>query len=426
MSKKIYYGWYVTFASGLGIAFSIAVFISSTIGLLAAPLAKEFGWALKDIFIGPMVAVTATILVAPFIGALCDRFGPRKVIAFSFTAQALIMASFYFMDDNIVLFFVRYALLALLGTGATAVSFAGVISRWFDKRRGLALGLALAGVGIGGVLWSLMTQWLFDQYGWRASFLYMAAFVAFVILPIVMVVVRESPASMGLALDGDESSSRTQAAPTWGLTLREAGATGQFWLMLLTVFMVGFGVVSAMQHIVPIVTASGSSGQSAAMVQAAMWGAVVVGRLATGWLMDHIFAPHVAIAFLLPSLLGIGMLSAGVTGPYAFIAAMLIGLAAGAEVDVIAYLTGRYFGIKHYSAIYGTFFSAYALGSGYGPAFTAWLVDKLGSYAQALWVPGGALALAAICLLYFRRFAPSASDKAPVASAIRARPSGGR
>lgn len=401
-TEKLYYGWYVAAAAGLAIASSIAVFISSTIGLLAGPLSKELGWSLKEIFLAPTVAVTITIVVAPFIGGLADRFGAIRIITLALLAQALLMASFYLINDNIMLFYARYAALALLSTGATAVTFAGVISRWFDRRRGLALGIALAGIGIGGVLWSLLTQALFDLVGWRASFLYMAAVVAFVVLPIVLLVVRESPEDMGLRIDGGREGGA--GVVKTGMSLREAAGTGQYWLMLGTVFLVGFGVVSAMQHIVPIVKTHGGSAQTAALVQAAMWASVVAGRLATGWLMDHFFAPRVALSFLLPSIVGVAMLAGGANGGMAFVAAMMIGLASGAEVDVIAYLTGRYFGTRHYSKIYGTYFSAYALGSGYGPAITAWLVERLGGYQQALMVPGAALLLAAVGLMMFRRF----------------------
>jgi MFS family permease len=411
MKNKLFYGWYVAAASGFGIAFSIAVFISSTIGMLAAPLTRELGWPLKEVFGAPTVAVSVTILVAPFIGAVVDRFGARRVIAFSFIAQALIMASFYYIGDNILWFYARYAALALLATGATAVSFASVISRWFDRHRGMALGLALAGIGIGGVIWSLATQWLFDHVGWRATFVWMAAFVACVVLPVVLAVVRESPEEMGLHADGDAVGKPRAGAAALGLTLGQALRTGQYWLMLVTVFLVGFGVVSAMQHMVPIVKSHGGSAQTAALVQASMWAALVVGRLSTGWLMDRFFAPRVATAFLIPSVLGIAILASGATGTTAFVAAMMIGLATGAEVDAIAYLTGRYFGTRQYSAIYGTYFSVYALGSGWGPTVTAWLVERTGNYSQALWLPGAALLVSAVLFLCFRRFGAPPSQR---------------
>ena len=128
----------------------------------------------------------------------------------------------------------------------------------------------------------------------------------------------------------------------------------------------------------PTISHTTAQDRNTKVTKAVDWSAsVVAGRLVTGWLMDHFFAPRVALAFLVPSIVGVAMLAGGAHGGSAFVAAMMIGLASGAEVDVIAYLTGRYFGNRHYSKIYGTFFSAYALGSGYGPAITAWLACRM-------------------------------------------------
>lgn len=109
----------------------------------------------------------------------------------------------------------------------------------------------------------------------------------------------------------------------------------------------------------------------AAAAQSTVFLGLVVGRLVTGWLMDRFFAPRVALAFLLASLAGIAALATGASGPTAFLAAALIGLAAGAEVDVIACLTSRYFGLHQYSRIYGTYCAVYSLGGGIGPVLTA-------------------------------------------------------
>jgi MFS family permease len=125
--------------------------------------------------------------------------------------------------------------------------------------------------------------------------------------------------------------------------------------------------------------------------------------------MDRYFAPRVALVFLIPPIVGIAMLAVGVSGPSAFAAAMLVGLAAGAEVDVMAYLTGRYFGLRHFGAIYATFFSIFAVGTSAGPVFTAWLVARTGQYGTAMWGLVGALCVATIMLFRFRPFSRPAS-----------------
>jgi MFS transporter, OFA family, oxalate/formate antiporter len=155
----------------------------------------------------------------------------------------------------------------------------------------------------------------------------------------------------------------------------------------------------------PIVPrARGESPQTAAAVQASLWAVLVVGRVSTGWLMDRFFAPRVGFTFLLLPIVGVGMLASGASGVVALLSAMMVGLAAGAEVDVVAFLTSRYFGLKHYSLIYATYFSAYAFGSGVGPALTAWAVEKAGGYEPVLWVISGVMAVAAALLLTLPKF----------------------
>ena len=131
--SKIFYGWLIALVAGLGTASSVGIFIPATIGLLIAPLAAEFHWTAKEIFLAPAFATTSTILVAPFMGAIIDKLGPRRVITVSFLIEALIMASFRYLDDSLWLFYARYLAFALLATGTTHVAFTTLVSRWFDR-----------------------------------------------------------------------------------------------------------------------------------------------------------------------------------------------------------------------------------------------------------------------------------------------------
>ena len=124
--------------------------------------------------------------------------------------------------------------------------------------------------------------------------------------------------------------------------------------MLVTFLLVGISLQAMMLHLVPLLRERGVGADAAALAQSTIFAGLLVGRLVTGWLMDRYFAPRVALAFLLAPILGIGMLALGANGAAAFVAAALIGVAAGAEVDVIAYLASRYFGMRQYSRIYGS------------------------------------------------------------------------
>ncbi|MDR6391457.1 MFS transporter [Paraburkholderia phenoliruptrix] len=402
--RKFFYGWVIAAASGLGIGCGVSVFIPSTLGLLVGPLGKEMGWTPQALFLCPLFAAIATVFVATPVGALVDKYGVRRMIAFGFLAQAAITASFYFLGTDIAGLYARYALFAILGTATTAVAFTRLVSAWFERDRGLALGIALAGTGVGGAIWSLLAQHFILRHGWRVAFLWDSG-VMLLVLCVLLAVVRETPKSMGLSVDGSAISATPNALrPSAGMTLGEASRTRAYWFMIVAFVIVVSSVYAVMLHLVPMLRQRGVSAQTAAAIQASLWMAVVFGRVVTGWLMDRIFAPYVAAAFLVPSAVGMGLLATGATGGQAVVAAMMVGAAAGAEIDVVAYLCGRYFGLRHYGRIYGSLFAVAALGTAIGPALAAQLLPLAGGYMGVLWFEAALVVVGFILFLQFPRF----------------------
>jgi MFS family permease len=358
-------------------------------------------------------ATVFTVPAAPLTGALVDRFGPRRIIALSFLIEGLIIASMHYVDGNIWFFYARYFALAALCTGTTAVAFSAVISRWFDKRRGLALGIAFAGVGVGGAAWSLITQWLFDAVGWRDAFLYMGAFLVVVLFPAMLLVLKNSPEAMGQAPDGEAPAEGGVKAEVWGLTLPQAMRDYRYWLVLATFFTIACVTYGVQLNLVSILRSEGVTAQTAAAAQASIWSAMVLGRLSTGWLMDRFFAPRVALAFLTPCVIGAAMLALGAHGPAAFGAAMLVGVATGAEGDVLAYLLGRYFGLRHFGVIYATQFALYAVGSSTGPLVLSWGAAVTGHFGPPLGVLVVVTVLGMVLLTRLPKFTRSHGDGTP-------------
>lgn len=402
--RKPFYGWIIAAASGLGIGCGVSVFIPSTLGLLIGPLGRDMGWTPQALFLCPLFAAIATIFVATPVGALIDKLGVRPMIAMGFAAQAAITASFYFLSADILALYLRYALFAILGTATTAVSFTRLISAWFDRDRGLALGIALAGTGLGGAIWSILAQYFIVKHGWREAFFWDAG-VMVVVLGVLLLVIRETPKSMGLNVDGSRGG-ETKQAPTGltGMTLGEASKTRAYRFMVIAFLIVVSAAYAVMLHLVPMLKQRGISGQSAAAIQASLWMAVVFGRVVTGWLLDRVFAPFVAAAFLLPSALGMGILATGAGGGQAVAAAMMVGAAAGAEIDVVAYLCGRYFGLRHYGKIYGSLFAIAALATAVGPALAAQMLPWLGGYSGVLWFESVLMIVGFFIFLQFPRF----------------------
>lgn len=398
--RKMFYGWWVALASGIGLGCGLASVVTATFSIFLAPLQQAFGWSPPDIFTALLLSTITVTLAAPLSGALVDRVGARRMILVGLLLEAVVIGSFYFQDANITTFYLRFVALAILGLGATHVAFTRVISVWFDRRRGLALGITLSGLGLGGFIWPLLSQWAIETYGWREAYVVVAAAIVLVGMTAVLLVVRDTPQSMGLLPDGDTvvPGAAPASAPQLGLTVAEAARTGNFWFMLAAFLLIGFSVTSVQLHLVPLLTSRGVTPMRAATALSVLAVALVVGRLGAGWLMDRFFAPRVAIAFLLGPIVALFILAAGASGTLAFVAGILTGLAAGAEVDVTAYLTSRYFGLRHFSSIYAWYYSAYSLGAGMGPRVTAGAVASLGGYTEILYVHAGLLVLAAFML----------------------------
>ena len=403
MTEK-FYGWRVVVAAAIGLACGIATLGAATFSIFVGPLRSEMGWSQPEAF-NALIAVTFTAaLMSPFLGAVVDRFGAKRVIVISFVFEVLIFASFYFQDKNIVSFYFRYFLLSLLALGTTHVAFARVITVWFDRKRGLALGIALSGVGVGGFVWPMFVQRSIELYGWRLAYLILAATIAVIAIPLMSWLIKEDPIAVGQVADGVVDDTPTPAvAQISGMTLNEALRAPIFWLMFGTFFLIGFAVQSALIHLVPLLTSRGISPMAAAFAQSMMFLSVTFGRLSTGWLMDRFFAPRVAMFYLLAPLVGLALLSTDVPEWLAVGAALMIGLAVGAEVDVLAYLNSRYFGMVNFARIYGVFYGFYSLSGGVGPVGTAVVVEKFG-YPTAMLVLCGTLLISGVLLTMFPRF----------------------
>lgn len=405
---RVFFGWWVALACGVGMGCGIASVLTGTFQVFLDPLQAEFGWTRPQLFL----ALTLTLLVvtglAPPFGTLVDRFGARRLILSGLALEAAMLASFALQGPSLASLYVRYVAIAVLAMGTTHVGFARVVTVWFDRRRGLALGVMLAGLGVGNAVWPVLTQWGIDTWGWRGAYLLVAGVVAVIGLVVVAPLLRDAPQSMGLAPDGGATpaagSSQAIAGAGSGLTRGEALRTRTFWLMLVAFLMIGVAITSVQGHMIPLLRSRGVDAATAAAVLSILGAALVAGRLLAGWLMDRFFAPRVAIAFLAGPIVAIALLSAGASGTWAFSAGVLTGLAVGAEMDVTTYLASRYFGVSHFSAIFAFFYMAYTLGAAFGPLGTAIAVDRSGSYSGPLAVHAALLLAGAALLALLPRF----------------------
>jgi MFS family permease len=379
-----FYGWCVVAASAVGLFWGPPVTVYS-FSVFLKPLMQEFHAGRAAISLGFTLHLIAGALCAPVIGLLVDRYGSRRVILSATAMFACILFLNKVFSANLWQLYFFYVAMGLLINGVGPIPYGNLVSHWFDRRRGLALGLMMTGLGSGAMMIPSFAQQLITKFGWRTAYTALGCGVLLIAFPAVAAFLREKPQDLGLLPDGAPSKNSragSKVAPH-GLGARDAWHSGTFWVMVCAFFLVSISVQGCLVHTTAMLSDRGIPAQTAALGSSFVGAAVLLGRVGTGYLLDHLFAPHVAAVFFGGAALGIGLLWLGTT-PVAFAGAFLVGLGLGAEVDLIAYLISRYFGLRAFGKVYSSAFAAFALAGALGPLIMGASFDRTGSYRGAL------------------------------------------
>jgi MFS family permease len=385
-SSKIFYGWWIVLVAAVGLSMSYGPIVTFTFGVFFKPLSQEFGWTRAQVSLAFSLSLLVISFASPFVGRLVDRFGARRVIVPSVLLFGLALISFSLLSANLWHLYAIYLILGIVGGGTASVPYSNVISHWFDKRRGLALGLTMVGLGLSTFIMPALAHALIATGGWRRAYLTIGLMVMAVAIPVVTLFLKETPHLLGLAPDGETVSRAVtaQVSRKEGMSSAEAWRTDTFWIMVGAFFLMSASVHGCLIHLVPLLTDRGVSAQGAAFATSLLGGALLLGRIGAGYLLDRFFASAVAVCFFCGATLGFILLWSEVTGTLAFAAAFLVGLGMGAEGDIIAYLVSRYFGLRAFGEIYGYAFAAFTLGGVVGPLLMGVAFDSTGSYGLAL------------------------------------------
>ena len=352
----------------------------------------EFGWQQPQFALATAIATLVTVISSPLIGRLFDRQGVRRWAIVSIVLLAALLISLRWLTPNLWHLYLVMGLMPLLAAGTSSVAYSRIIARWFDRRRGQAFGAALAGIGVGGAVLGPTIGWLIAHYGWRDAYASLGLLGLLLTLPVVLWALRDSPAECGLGFDGLPAAAATASnaparpAVIYGYAAPESRRQPRFWLMLMAFVIMSFGIGGVMVQLVPILIARGIPEATAVQTLGALSIGLIAGRAFAGFLMDRLFAPYVAATIVLLPAIGAALLAMGADATGAFVAAMLVGLAAGAELDVIAVLVTRYFGNRAYAENYGWQYAAWTLGSGTGQLLTTAAYQRLGTHTQVLWL----------------------------------------
>jgi MFS family permease len=285
----------------------------------------------------------------------------------------LLFASLSLLTPRLWHLYIVFAAIGAVATGASSVGYAGAVSSWFVRHRGLALGVAISGGSIGGIVFPAVTHGLLPVVGWRMTYAILGLSIAVIGMPMARRFIHERD-------DRRAGAARVVA----GLSVRDGVRTRMFWILLTMVFCTSLVQSSTLVHLPALLSDHGlSAGQSAAALSV-MGLASICGRLATGWLVDRFFAARVSIVLLILAAAGALLLSTAESFATGALAAFLIGFGTSGETDVAPYLLSRYFGLRSFSTLYGLTWMSYTAAAAVGPILMGRAFDATGSYDVVL------------------------------------------
>lgn len=407
---QFYYGWIILGGSVLAMALGSGISFWA-FGLYIDPMEQEFGWSRAEVSAGFSVSLAFSGLSGPLIGRWVDARGARSAILIGAVMTAvtyLLLAT----TSSLWQWFLYLSINAVFRQMMFFIPFQALISRWFDRRRGMALGILGTGFSLGGFV-VLIMAFVIDKVGWDGSFIFSSVAVLVLFLPLTIFVLRNDPSDVGAFIDGEsheEAAERSRAGPVRGLTAREALKTPLFWLLAGAMTLFFFGVFGWLVHQVPFYESVGvSRGMAATLVTITAAGGIFA-RLSFGFFVDRFQRVEIAAMGLLTFLTTafvVLLINSTAPGITIFLMLWIVGSGGGPMLEPL--LLTRSFGLKHFATILGTLGVVETIGIVLSPVLAGLIFDRTGSYDLALVMLAAALA-AAFVLFYFASRLPHPVD----------------
>jgi sugar phosphate permease len=390
---KLYYGWIIVAVALVSMAFWFG--IRSNFSVFYVALLEEFGWKRGDSAgVQSMALITYTVM-APLVGGLIDRFGPRRVVipGILILVLGLILCR---TIETLAQFYLFYGV--VVGTGITCigiVTYSAILAHWFEKRRGLASGIALSGMGLGTFVLVPLSQSFISMWGWRLTFAVLAGLVLIIALPLNTLFLRHKPSEMGQFVDGSKNGtplheSGSYAKDAYGnridWTTRNVLSSGRFWALIGFTFFVIISIYIIVVHGVRFLVDQGVAKMTAAFVLGLVGLISSIFRIFWGWLSDRISREITYTMGITCGCLGVSSLLffEAYRSPF-FIYSFFIffGMGWGVTAPMMMAVSADLFKGRIFGLIYG-FVEACV---GIGAAFAAWVAgfifDQTQSYQMA-------------------------------------------
>jgi len=373
-------------------------------------LEKSLDWSRTEIMTAFTFFFICTAISAPFSGRLVHRYGGRIVISLGALSSCIGYVLLSQMND-LWQYYIGYALIGF-GVAATGpVIITLIISNWFIRRRGMAIGAMSMGAGTAGMVFTpLVIIYLLPNLGWSNTFLTFAVITGGLATPLGALVIRTAPADMGLLPDGRDASvidgiNGAGLPAAEGLTFRSAVATQAFWLLAVAILFVSTHM-GVMQNQIPHLEDLGFAAGIVASAMSIVAVTSTIGTLIFGWLCDKIRVKSAAlISIILLTISIVLLLNIEINSPawLIWLYTSILGLGIGGWMPIMSLLASTNFGLLAYGTIYGVLNACQSIGAAAAPIFSGYFYDKTGSYDWAFIIIAIAIVLGIPLVLAVRR-----------------------
>ncbi|MGD9021123.1 MAG: MFS transporter [Lysobacterales bacterium] len=396
MKSEFNKGWpaLVSGAVGMGTGLGLYSMLNS---LFVIPLQEAFGWDRAEIAFSNVLNLSA-LLFLPFLGALVDKYDARRVALAGLFLLALSFVALSQQPGTLWLYYVTLLLMTFMGQATGPMIFTKVVNTWFHSSRGLALGLTMSGITLTSMLLAPVLTFIIGQWGWRWAFASWAMVPLIIGIPVVAWGLKPAPPGYLSSITEGAGDVDIQEG---AVPMMEAIMSAKFWLLGGALLTANIAVGGMLFQLQPVLIGQGFSTAQAANLLVVFFAAVAIGRLSSGYLLDRFWPAAVAAVFLLLPLVGIVIFLSGAPAVFwiGLPAVLFLGLAQGAEVDFLAYLVPRYFGLGNYGKLFGILLVMLAAAMSTGGFLFGALFDHFGDYRIALMIAAVAYVCASVLIL---------------------------
>lgn len=409
-------GWlglnYLWTVASLGFLLSLsqASALNSVLSVFVKPMSEELGWTRAAISGVATSGAIASGLLGLVVGPLLDRRGLRLLAFLGLLVLGGSLAALSQVGE-LWSFYALHSLARVSAMGIIGVVVTVVVSNWFVKRRGRAMGLAFLGNRVGGAVLPVLALYFVENQGWRSGWFNLGLLVSVLAIP-ALVYLRRRPEDIGLTPDGGVAPAQAALAapsngtrelglePSW--TLRSAARTPALWLLAVASSQAYLVYGSLNLHQVPFMTDVGISSALAVGTLTAMALSAGGGGLLWGMLAEKVHVRYaLASAFVLAAF-GMVLLLSVSSATMAYAYAIVAGIAIGGTISLSGIVWAEYFGRGAVGAIQGLVLPLQMFANAFGPFIAGWAFDVTGRYREVFSLFAAAFVLAAICTLLAR------------------------